>query len=275
MISLLLCPICATSLEREGTSLKCECGHSYDFAKSGYINLLNPGKKNNAKAGDSKEMIRARTSFFESGAYLKIRDFLCDIVKGYGAKSPVIVDAGCGDGYYSNALAKNDTSSFVFGFDMSKFGTEHASKQARAHNASNTFYSVSNIFALPLKDESCDVVVSMFAPVASDEFKRILRCGGILVVGAAGVNHLDGLKSVIYEDAYLNEENNLSYNGFELISREKCDYVAEITGNDTISNLFTMTPYYHRTSLADKKKLEDITSIETNISVDFFIFKRL
>jgi 23S rRNA (guanine745-N1)-methyltransferase len=155
-------------------------------------------------------------------------------------------------------LQKNDTSSFVFGFDMSKFGTEHASKQARAHNASNTFYSVSNIFALPLKDESCDVVVSMFAPVASDEFKRILRCGGILVVGAAGVNHLDGLKSVIYEDAYLNEENNLSYNGFKLISREKCDYVAEISGNETIWNLFTMTPYYHRTSLSDKDKLTKI-----------------
>ena len=275
MIDLLLCPLCHMPLFKADNSLRCESGHSYDFSKSGYINLLNPGKKNNARAGDSKEMIRARTSFFESGAYLKIRDFLCDIVKDYCAKAPIIVDAGCGEGYYSEGLAKNDTSSLVFGFDMSKFGVEHASKSARGNHLSNTFYSVSNIFALPLKNESCDAIVSMFAPVASEEFCRVLKKGGILIVGASGVTHLKGLKSALYDSVYLNEENNLSYDGFELISRKKCDYVAEISGNEVIWNLFTMTPYYHRTSLSDKDKLTKIDSLTTEIDVDFFIFKKL
>ena len=73
--SSLVCPICQRPLAKSDSSLKCELGHSYDFAKSGYINLLNPGKKNNAKTGESKEMIQARTSFFASGHYQKIKEY--------------------------------------------------------------------------------------------------------------------------------------------------------------------------------------------------------
>ena len=50
----LTCPICSEKLEKTENSLKCPKNHSYDFAKSGYINLLNPGKKNNAKTGESR-----------------------------------------------------------------------------------------------------------------------------------------------------------------------------------------------------------------------------
>jgi 23S rRNA (guanine745-N1)-methyltransferase len=95
----LICPICKTSLHRKDRSLICEKNHSYDFAKSGYINLLNPGKMNNARAGDSKEMISARTRFFESGCYEMIRQTLCEIVSSLSPS--VVVDAGCGEGYYT------------------------------------------------------------------------------------------------------------------------------------------------------------------------------
>jgi 23S rRNA (guanine745-N1)-methyltransferase len=67
----LICPICKKSLARVKNSLKCESNHSYDIAKGGYVNLLNPGKKNNAVAGDSKEMIRARSTFFQVDATVK------------------------------------------------------------------------------------------------------------------------------------------------------------------------------------------------------------
>ncbi|MBQ8163284.1 MAG: methyltransferase domain-containing protein [Clostridia bacterium] len=273
MIELLRCPICSLPLKKVASSLKCDQNHSYDFAKSGYINLLNPGKKNNAKAGDSKEMINARTSFFSSGAYAPIRDFLCDTVSSLSPS--VIVDAGCGEGYYSEKLASIDTSVKIFGFDMSKFGVEHAAKLAKANGYQNSFFSVSNIFALPLCDECADVVVSMFAPVAHEEFSRVLKKGAYLIVGAAGVSHLKGFKAAIYDNVYLNDENDLAYEGFELISRKKCEYVAEICGNENINNLFKMTPYYHRTTLHDKEKLTHLQKVTTEIEVDFFIFKKI
>ena len=269
----LICPICKEKLSKINNSLKCERNHSYDFSGSGYINLLNPGKKNNAVAGDSKEMIRARTSFFQSGAYEGIRKKLVEIITPL--EKNVIVDAGCGEGYYTEGIAKEFASSSLIGFDMSKFGAEHGAKSSKNKGIANTFYAVSNIFSMPLTDECADIVISMFAPVAYEEFARILKKGGYLIIGAAGKKHLDGLKSVIYDEVYLNEPSDHSHPLFECVDVKNLAYVTEVYGNDTIKSLFTMTPYYHRTSLSDKEKLNGIDRVITTVEVDFFILRRI
>lgn len=271
--NLLFCPICKKPLSRKESSLGCENGHSYDFAKSGYINLLNPGKKNNAKAGDSKEMIHARSSFFASDAYSRIRDTICSIALELDGS--VIVDAGCGEGYYTNGIAICMPKTAVFGFDMSKFGCEHASKIAKSTGNTNTVFAVSNIFDMPLGDASADLIVNMFAPVADKEFSRVLKDGGYLVVGASGKEHLVGLKRAIYDEVYLNDADEPCPEGFELVERRNLKYDAKIQGNDTIKALFQMTPYYHRTSLEDKAKLDTLDSVDTTVEVDFFIFKKI
>lgn len=266
-----LCPICKKELTRFESTLKCENNHSFDYAKSGYVNLLNPGKKNNAKAGDSKEMIRARTSFFECGAYEKIRQKLIEIIASLGGGT--VVDAGCGEGYYSLGIAKTDTGSTVLGFDMSKFGCEHGAKVSRQEGLDNAFFAVGNIFDLPLPDSSADVVVSLFAPVASEEFSRVLKNGGHLVVVSAGIDHLDGLKSVIYNNVYQNEEKFLDFDSFELLEVKNLKYKTVVEKNETIQALFTMTPYYHRTSQADKDKLSLVNELETTVEVNFLIYQ--
>ena len=268
----LICPICHSSLFKEHISLKCEMGHSFDFASSGYINLLKPGKKNNAIAGDSKEMIRARTDFFSCGAYKKISDKIC--ARSVELGSSLIIDAGCGEGYYTENLAKCNTSSVVFGVDMSKFGCEHGAKSAKRNKIENVFYTVGSIFDLPFEEGKCDLIVNMFAPVASEEFYRVLKNGGYFIVASAGIDHLDGLKSAIYDSVYKNEEKFLNYEGFELIRCDNLKYKTKILGNSTIQNLFTMTPYYHRTSIEDKKKLEAIDELETTVEVNFSIYKK-
>ena len=267
-----VCPICHVPLSKFDNCLKCENSHSYDFSSSGYVNLLNPGKKNNAKAGDSKEMIRARTSFFESGAYKNISDKIVDIA--HLLNPQVIVDAGCGEGYYTEALAMLESSPFVLGFDMSKFGCEHGSKSAKKNNIKNICYSVGNIFDLPLNDCCADLIINMFAPVAYEEFHRILKPNGHFVVASAGIDHLEGFKRIIYDDVYKNEEKILNYVGFELVSCENLKYTVNIKGNDTIKNLFMMTPYFHRTSQADKKKLNSVYEISTTIEVNFSTYKK-
>lgn len=166
----LICPLCSSSLFKDQNSLKCEKGHSFDFASSGYVNLLKPGKKNNASAGDSKEMIKARTDFFSCGAYSKIKDKIC--ILSSEIDSHLIVDAGCGEGYYTENLAKYNTSSIVFGIDMSKFGCDHGAKSAKRNDIQNLFYTVGSIFDLPFANEKCDLIVNMFAPVASKEIGR-------------------------------------------------------------------------------------------------------
>lgn len=268
----LVCPICFCELKKDGNALKCERRHSYDFASSGYINLLNPSKKNNAKTGDSKEMIRARTSFFKSGAYSKIRDYLIDIIAPF--KKDVIIDAGCGEGYYTEGVAEKYPLSTLIGFDMSKHGAEHGAKSSKAKNIENTFYSVSNIFSMPLTDKSADIVISMFAPVSYEEFARVLKSGGYLIIGAAGKRHLDGLKKALYDEVYLNEPSEHSSIEFESAEIKNLAYSVDILGTEVIKSLFTMTPYYHRTTLTDKEKLDSIETLSTTVEVDFFILKR-
>lgn len=266
------CPICKSGFSRINNSLKCENGHSFDIASSGYINLLKPGKMNNSKAGDSKEMIRARSNFFESGAYLPIRDKICEIVSRF--KNDLIIDAGCGEGFYTLGLASKFDNSSVIGFDMSKFGCEHGAKVARRVGKSNILYSVSSIFEMPLENCCANIVVNMFAPVANEEFRRVLATQGHLIVVSSGITHLNGLKAVLYDDVYNNEEKFPNYDGFELLGVENLKYEATINGSDAIYNLFTMTPYFHRTSTQDKEKLQKIDTLNTIIEVNFAIYKK-
>ena len=269
----LICPVCHLPLKRVENSLRCDGRHSFDISSSGYVNLLKPGKKNNAKAGDGKDMIRARTDFFTSGAYQGISDKICSLVNEL--KPTFVIDAGCGEGYYTENIAKTDTSPNVIGIDMSKFGCEHGAKSAKRQGLDNLCYSVGSIFELPVSDNSVDLIVNMFAPVASDEFYRALKPGGHFIVASAGIDHLDGLKAVLYDEVYKNEEKILDYKGFDLVRYDNLKYTAKICGNSTIFNLFTMTPYYHRTSLADKKKLEGVDEITTTIEVNFTIYKKI
>lgn len=273
IFELLICPVCKESLGKHENTMKCKNGHCFDIASSGYINLLKPGKKNNVKAGDSKEMIKARTDFFKSLAYTPI----CDKISRLALNLPhaTVIDAGCGEGYYTENIAKSDTSASIIGVDMSKFGCEHGAKSAKRTSLDNLLYCVGSIFELPVENESVDLIINMFAPVADKEFHRALKPGGHFVVASAGKDHLDGLKSVLYDQVYQNEEKFLSYDGFELIEQQNLKYTAKITGKETVYNLFTMTPYYHRTSLDDKKKLEYVDEIDTTVEVNFLIYKKL
>ena len=268
-----LCPICRNELIKIETSLKCSANHSFDYSKSGYVNLLNPGKKNNAKAGDSKEMINARSMFFESGAYYKICENLCKLISLINPS--LIIDAGCGDGYYTHNIAKTHTGSTILGFDMSKFGCDHGSKFAKRDNLTNIHYSVANIFDLPVSNNCADLVISLFAPVAHEEFSRVLKSGGHMIVVSAGIEHLNGLKSILYDETYPNEEKFLSYDSFVLERVENLKYQTKIVGNGVIKALFTMTPYYHRTSLHDKEKLDNIDTLNTAIEVNFAVYKKI
>jgi 23S rRNA (guanine745-N1)-methyltransferase len=36
----ILCPVCREDLRAHNTGLSCEAGHSFDFARQGYVNLI-------------------------------------------------------------------------------------------------------------------------------------------------------------------------------------------------------------------------------------------
>jgi 23S rRNA (guanine745-N1)-methyltransferase len=134
-------------------------------------------------------------------------------------------------------------------------------------------YSVASIFALPYADGAADGVVSIFAPIAEAEFLRVLRPGGIVVVVGAGPRHLLQLKEALYDTTYLNEERADLPALPELVRRKVC-YDLPLRGGETIGQLFSMTPYYWRTSPGDRERLNGVEELTVTVDVDLMVFRK-
>ena len=268
--NILRCPVCKSSMYRNEKSYFCngEKRHCFDISSSGHANLC-PGK---ATGGDDKRAVKSRTDFLNLGYYRPISDKICEIIQGLPSTSTV-VDAGCGEGYYSNNIAST-TGAAVYGFDLSKEAIISAAKSAKRQSLDKALFFVGGIYDLPVMDKSADVITNIFAPCAENEFSRILNDDGRLIVVTAGKNHLLGLKKAIYDNVYTNEERADMPKNMILEGKYTVSYVAEICGAEAIRNLFSMTPYSYRTSEKDIQKLWALESLTTEVEVDIFVYKR-
>ena len=268
----LRCPICKSEVDvtSNGASLFCKGAkkHCYDFASGGYVNLTAPGQSN---GGDAKGAVRARSAFLNTEHYRPIADKLCDLLEKYVSRSSLVIDAGCGEGYYSVGVAKRGFS--VVGFDLSKFATDACAKRARGEGIDNTFFGTASVFEMPVSDGSADALINVFAPCAEDEYRRALKDDGVLIVVYAGPEHLLGLKDAIYEKTHVNEERADLPQNMRLAEKYRFEYDITVSGNENILNLFAMTPYYWKTSQNDVKKLEKLEELKTRIDIIFAVYK--
>ena len=273
VLAALRCPKCGAEMTFDGKSLFCagERRHCYDAASSGYINLA----PEHRAGGDSREAVRARTTFLGAGHYAPIASAIASLAEEYACASapdgaPLIVDAGCGEGYYTAQLSPYGA---VCGFDLSKSAVEAGAKSARRAGL-DLLYAVAGLYHLPLADGSVDFMLNHFAPCAEEEFCRVLRPGGILVVGAAGEDHLLGMKRVLYETPVRNEVRADLPQGMTHVTTARVFYEIEIEGREEIDALFAMTPYYYRTSEADRAKLGALERLRTEIDVTLSVYRR-
>ena len=222
-----------------------------------------------AKLGDNKDAVRARSRFLEADYYLPLSNEINKILKQLQAGA--VLDAGCGEGYYTNRMT--EVCETVFGADLSKDGIDKAAKTAKQKQNSAAF-AVASLFELPVKSESFDAITNIFAPCGETEFNRILKAGGHLIVVGAGSAHLMGLKKVLYDNPYFNPERNDLPQTMKLLEQRSLKTTITVTGNDMIQALFSMTPYYWRTSEADKAKLNTLESLETELDFNIYIYQK-
>jgi 23S rRNA (guanine745-N1)-methyltransferase len=121
--------------------------------------------------------------------------------------------------------------------------------------------------------ESLDAVVSVFAPVAEEEFSRVLKPGGILVLAGAGPEHLLSMKKVLYDTPYLNEPRADVPERMTLLEHRRIRYVAQLD-SEMLGNLFAMTPYAYRTSREGKARLDATDSLGVDVDVELAIYRR-
>ncbi len=264
IISALACPVCggSFSLSENRKSLICEHRHCFDISKSGYVNFCG------SHGGDSKEAILARREFLSLGYYRPIADAVVELLRNHSTGA-LVADLGCGEGYYSDIMAKSGFS--LIGFDLSRYGVEAAAKRREP----NAFYGVASVFELPLRDSSVHALTNIFAPCTEAEYTRVLCDGGVLLVAGAGEDHLHGLKSKIYDIPSKNTERADLPTALPLIDTVRVKYDIELKSNAEIRELFSMTPYYYRTDAEGFARLAALDIVKTEIDVMIYVYKKI
>lgn len=260
----LVCPICGERLLFVEGSLTCRGPrrHNFDIAKSGYVNL----NMHQPTSGDDKEMALARQSLLRKGYYKPLADALAELSES----GSILCDAGCGEGYYTEIAASGFDA--VLGVDLSKHALALAAKSSKQSSMSDKLlYTTASVYTLPLADETCDCVINVFAPCVEEEYARVLKTGGKLIVAAAGREHLYGLKEALYDTVVQNEERRDYPKKMRLDQTVSVKYNADIIGED-IYSLFMMTPYYYRTKKESAEKLKIMDKLSTVIDFEVRVY---
>jgi 23S rRNA (guanine745-N1)-methyltransferase len=173
----LLCPVrdCHLALAREERRVVCPRGHSFDVARSGYINLLQPQDRRSKAPGDTAAALQGRRRLHDRGVTEPLQNSITEVI----AASPddIVLDAGCGDGFYLGSLAR------LIGFDGHGVDISVPALDAAARRYAECEWIVANADRfVPYADRSFSIVLSITARMNAGEFRRVLSAGGRLLV---------------------------------------------------------------------------------------------
>jgi 23S rRNA (guanine745-N1)-methyltransferase len=195
---------CTRPLEPRDRRFVCGAGHSYDIARSGYINLLQPQDRRSPEAGDSRQAIEARASLLAAGIGRALIEAIAnrvgrlDIGRPEAASTttaamtaPTIVDLGCGSGDALAALTGRAVTGI--GIDLSTAAIEHAAR----YFPDRTWVVANADRRLPLLDASVDVVISVHGRRNPTEVARVLVPTGHLFVAVPAADDLIELRELV------------------------------------------------------------------------------
>ncbi|MGL5202231.1 methyltransferase domain-containing protein [Cetobacterium sp.] len=270
------CPVCNKKMQKIERKYICEGNHNFDVSKFGHVNLLLSNQKNSKLPGDSKEMVLSRKNYLEKGYYEGISNGVNEIIKReLGDKKDIkVLDIGCGEGYYTNRLKTFlddlDIKNEIVGIDISKEAVISAAKSYK-----NIEWIVASASSLPIEDESLDFIICMFAKIIPEEKMRTLKKGGKLIIVSTGENHLLEMKEVVYDvvrkEFYSPVED---LNIFSHLEKVNVKYETEILEQESIENLFNMTPYRWRSPQKGVEKLFALEKLKTTVEVNIDIFEK-
>ena len=269
--SLFSCPLCGREMEHDDRVYQCLSGHCFDIAKEGYVNLLPANRRHSDMPGDDREMVNARTRFLTGEWYEPLRRELQRLAEEYLPVGGTLIDAGCGEGYYTDALnrvaaGKGGTAG---GIDLSKSAVRKAAKRCRGAEI-----SVASVYHMPLADQSADLIADCFAPLAVEEFYRVLKPGGSFLYVVPGRRHLWEMKEILYEHPYENAEKTEEYEGFHLMGENPLKFMCRLRSREDIEALFRMTPYAWKTPKEGIERLLEYQQLDVTAQFRVLAFRR-
>ncbi len=271
--AVLCCPVCGAPLVQEPKRYCCANRHSFDRARAGYVNLLL--RQSHRLRGDDPSMVSARRSFLEKGYYQSLLQAALDVVlRECTVSAPLMVDVGCGEGWYSRRLAQGladgGKTPALVGIDISPSALQYAAKRAADALHCAHHWVVASINHLPIGTASADVMLNFFAPCEAAEFARVLKKDGLLIRAIPLEKHLWELKQAVYEKPYENRPVIAAPDGFTLCDVQRIETQITVSGED-LAALFDMTPYARKTSPDDRAKLLSVPALTVQLAFGLLV----
>jgi 23S rRNA (guanine745-N1)-methyltransferase len=257
--------------------LVCGAGHSYDIARSGYVNLLQPQDRRSLEAGDSRLAIEARASLLAAGIGRTLIEVIANRVGRLAMgrlkaaptiAAPTIVDLGCGSGDALAALTGRAVTGI--GIDLSTAAIEHAARSF----PDRTWVVANADRRLPLLDGSVDVVISVHGRRNPTEVARVLVPMGHLLVAVPAADDLVELRKLVQGErierdrtsSVLTEHQPL----FELIERS---VVRETHDLDRDALLRLLRGTYRGVRHRDAEQVAALTRMHVTIASELVVLR--
>jgi len=262
------CPVCHSALTQRDRAWRCASGHAFDEAREGYVNLLITHQRRQRQPGDSPEMLRHRRAFLEAGHYSPLAVAIEErLPTGH------LLDAGCGEGWYSRRWPQSHPGSSVWAVDIAKDGVRLAARRAPIGGACH--YAVASVYDLPLLDNSMDAVVNIFSPVHSPEIGRVLQAGGLLITATPGPEHLLELKRHLFTEPERHDgagpldQLATTDPAMRKVDSHRLHYGITLSRQEEVKSLLGMVPYAWYVDEATRNRVENLPCLET--AVDFVL----
>jgi len=248
----LLCTVrtCHQPLAREARRVVCTRGNSFDVARSGYINLLQPQDRRSKQPGDTADAVAARRRLHDRGVTAPLRDAIAAMAN---VKSDdVVLDAGCGDGFYLGSLACD-----ARGVDISLPAVEAAAKR---YPDFEWIVANADRFA-PYSDATFNLVMTITARMNSSEFLRVLRDDGRLLVAIPAPDDLVELRGAGRDRIERTIETFA--NEFTIVDQRRATTTADLD-RDAVHDVLL--------SIYRPREIERVEPMRVTFSLDLLLF---
>jgi 23S rRNA (guanine745-N1)-methyltransferase len=233
----------------------CAKGHSFDIARSGYMNVLQPQDRRSRQPGDSAAAVTARRRLHDLG----VTGPLLREVSGMLGTSPqdTVLDAGCGEGFYLGSLAAHG------GFEAAGMDISLPAIEVAVRRYPDCQWIVANADRfVPYDDQSFSVVLSITARMNEAEFRRVLRHKGRLLVAVPAPDDLIELRGAGRDRVARTLEAFST--GFKLLNRQRATTGADLDSH-AIGDL--------RSSIYRPIQTKPAEAMRVTFSLDLLLFE--
>jgi len=260
---------CGRELARRAGTWDCPNGHSFDIARSGYVNLLQPGDRRSRSPGDTPDAVAARARLEERGIGAEWRDAVASKVDGLLRRDgETALDAGAGTGLLLGHLAwlyRLEGWALDISVPAVRFGSRRwpalSWVVANAHRR------------LPFADGAFTLVLSSVGPKNPKEFSRILAADGSLLLIVPAPEDLIELRHALLGEG---RRIDRAARALELFGASfRCADRTYARGRQRLDragldDLLTAT--YRGARRSQRKRLDELDGLETTFAAEILHF---